>query len=144
MRFRYELWGISYEVKLNYLNSDLIPHNSYLIPKNKQMDFKKLAKNLLFIDIETVSAEGDFNRLSDRMKALWLHKASFLSNPNKLNDEEFYFDRAGIYAEYGKIVTIGVGFFHWNDEDEICLKVKSKIVRGLNPLKMVLNKHRLH
>ena len=89
------------------------------------MDFKKLAKNLLFIDIETVSAEGNFSLLSDRMKALWLHKASFLSNPNKLNEEEFYFDRAGIYAEYGKIVTIGVGFFHWDDEDEICLKVKS-------------------
>ena len=52
------------------------------------MDFKKLAKNLLFIDIETVSAESDFKHLSDRMKALWLHKASFLNNPNQLNDEE--------------------------------------------------------
>jgi 3'-5' exonuclease len=89
------------------------------------MDFQKLAKNLLFIDIETVSAEGDFSLLSDRMKALWLHKASFLSNPSDLNDEEFYFDRAGIYAEYGKIISIGVGFFHWNDDNEVCLKVKS-------------------
>jgi 3'-5' exonuclease len=89
------------------------------------MDFQKLAKNLLFIDIETVSAEGDLSLLPDRMKALWLHKASFLSNPSDLNDEEFYFDRAGIYAEFGKIVAIGVGFFHWNDEQEVCLKVKS-------------------
>ncbi len=89
------------------------------------MDFQKLAKNLLFIDIETVSAEGEFSRLSDRMKALWLHKASFLSNPSNLNDEDFYFDRAGIYAEYGKIISIGVGFFHWNDDNEVCLKVKS-------------------
>ncbi|PWK23029.1 hypothetical protein LV89_03297 [Arcicella aurantiaca] len=89
------------------------------------MDFQKVAKNLLFIDIETVSAEPELNRLSDRMKALWLHKASYLTNPNNLNVEEFYFDRSGIYAEFGKIVAIGVGFFHWNDEQEICLKVKS-------------------
>ncbi len=89
------------------------------------MDFQKFAKNLLFIDIETVSGESDFNLLSDRMKALWLHKASFLANPNALSDEDFYFDRAGIYAEFGKIVSIGLGFFHWNDEQEICLKVKS-------------------
>jgi predicted PolB exonuclease-like 3'-5' exonuclease len=89
------------------------------------MDFQKVAKNLLFIDIETVSAEPELNLLSDRMKALWLHKASFLHNPNNLSQEEFYFDRAGIYAEFGKIVAIGVGFFHWNEEQEICLKVKS-------------------
>jgi predicted PolB exonuclease-like 3'-5' exonuclease len=89
------------------------------------MDFQKFAKNLLFIDIETVSAESDFNLLSDRMKTLWQHKASFLMNPNQLNEEEFYFDRAGIYAEFGKIVSIGLGFFHWNEEQEICLKVKS-------------------
>jgi 3'-5' exonuclease len=89
------------------------------------MDFQKIAKNLLFIDIETVSAAPDLNLLPDRMKALWLHKAGYLSNPNNLNDEDFYFDRAGIYAEFGKIVAIGVGFFHWNDEQEICLKVKS-------------------
>ena len=108
---------------LNILVLILLPHNSYL--KSKLMDFQKLAKNLLFIDIETVSAESDFNLLSDRMKALWLHKASFLSNPTNLNDEDFYFDRAGIYAEFGKIIAIGVGFFHWNDDQEICLKVKS-------------------
>jgi 3'-5' exonuclease len=89
------------------------------------MDFQKLAKNLLFIDIETVSVESDLSLLPDRMKALWLHKASFLSNPSNFTDEEFYFDRAGIYSEFGKIVAIGVGFFHWNDEQEVCLKVKS-------------------
>ncbi|MDR6564914.1 MULTISPECIES: 3'-5' exonuclease [unclassified Arcicella] len=89
------------------------------------MDFQKFAKSLLFIDIETVSGESNFNLLSERMKALWLHKASYLTNPNELNDEAFYFDRAGIYAEFGKIVSIGLGFFHWNDEQEICLKVKS-------------------
>lgn len=89
------------------------------------MDFQKIAKNLLFIDIETVSGVSDLNLLSDQMKQLWLHKAGYLSNPMNLSDEDFYFDRAGIYAEFGKIVAIGVGFFHFNEEKEVCLKVKS-------------------
>lgn len=89
------------------------------------MDFQKIVKNLLFIDIETVSEESDFTLLSEKMQKLWLHKAKYLSNPMKMTDEEFYFDRAGIYAEFGKIVAIGVGFFHFNEEKEICLKVKS-------------------
>ena len=89
------------------------------------MDFQKLAKNLLFIDIETVSGESEFKLLSEQMQKLWLHKAKYLSNPTNLNDEDFYFDRAGIYAEFGKIVAIGVGFFHFNEDKEVCLKVKS-------------------
>ena len=89
------------------------------------MDFQKLAKNLLFIDIETVSGEPDLSLLPDRLRKLWLHKASYLANPTNLSDEDFYFDRAGIYAEFGEIVAIGVGFFHFNEENEACLKVKS-------------------
>jgi uncharacterized protein YprB with RNaseH-like and TPR domain len=89
------------------------------------MEFQKLIKNLLFIDIETVSGEADLSNLSERMQKLWLHKASFLSNPHSLTDDEFYFDRAGIYAEFGKVVVIGMSFFHWNENEELCLKAKA-------------------
>jgi uncharacterized protein YprB with RNaseH-like and TPR domain len=89
------------------------------------MEFHKLIKNLLFIDIETVSGEADLSNLSERMQKLWLHKASFLPNPNSLSDNEFYFDRAGIYAEFGKVIVIGMSFFHWNENEELCLKAKS-------------------
>lgn len=89
------------------------------------MEFQKLIKNLLFIDIETVSGEADLSNLSERMQKLWLHKASFLSNPSSLTDDEFYFDRAGIYAEFGKVVVIGMSFFHWNENEELCLKAKA-------------------
>lgn len=89
------------------------------------MEFQKLIKNLLFIDIETVSGEADLSNLSERMQKLWLHKASFLSNPHSLTDDEFYFYRAGIYAEFGKVIVIGMSFFHWNDNEELCLKAKA-------------------
>lgn len=89
------------------------------------MEFHKLIKNLLFIDIETVSGEADLSNLSERMQKLWLHKASFLPNPNLLSDNEFYFDRAGIYAEFGKVIVIGMSFFHWNENEELCLKAKA-------------------
>jgi 3'-5' exonuclease len=91
------------------------------------MDIKKIAKNLLFIDIETVSAENSYNLLSDRFQKLWKHKASFLKNEKNLTIEEQYFDRAAIYAEFGKIIVIGVGFFYWDEANNLCLKTKTLV-----------------
>jgi 3'-5' exonuclease len=89
------------------------------------MDIKKITKNLLFLDIETVSVEQSFDLLSDRFKKLWKHKASFLKNEESLTVEEQYFDRAAIYSEFGKIIVIGVGFFYWDEAEKLCLKVKT-------------------
>ena len=89
------------------------------------MDIKKITKNLLFIDIETASTEPSFDLLSERFQKLWKHKASFLKNEQNLSPEELYFDRAAIYAEFGKIIVIGVGFFYWNEEGDLCLKTKT-------------------
>jgi uncharacterized protein YprB with RNaseH-like and TPR domain len=85
---------------------------------------QKKERNLLFIDIETVSKHSDFEQLDERMQKLWVHKASFLKNDLSVTDAEMYFKRAGIYAEFGKIVAIGMGFFHWEDDVRI-LKVKT-------------------
>ncbi len=87
------------------------------------MDAKKLLKNILFIDIETVSAEEKYENLSDRWKDLWNYKASFLKNDTNLTASELY-ERAGIYSEFGKIICIGLGFFYWNENEKICLKTK--------------------
>lgn len=88
-------------------------------------DLKKIAKNLLFIDIETISEYSSLNNLPDRMKPLWLKKAGYLQNTEEISEEEQYFNRAGIYAEFGKIIVIGLGFFYWNENDEISFKVKT-------------------
>ncbi|MES2794453.1 MAG: 3'-5' exonuclease [Bacteroidota bacterium] len=89
------------------------------------MEIKKITQNLLFIDIETVSAEPLFENLTPRMQKLWERKASFIKHEEDLSASQLYFERAGIYAEFGKIIVIGVGFFYWNEANRLCLKVKT-------------------
>jgi 3'-5' exonuclease len=89
------------------------------------MDIKQTAKNLLFIDIETASGKASFGELSERMQRLWLKKASFLQNLDNSSDEQFYFDRAAIYAEFAKVITIGMGFYFYDEDDQLAFRVKS-------------------
>ncbi len=65
--------------------------------------------HILFLDIETVPEEAHFNSLDDEMKALWEHKTQY-QRKDDFSPEEFY-DRAGIWAEFGKVVCISVGYF---------------------------------
>src|SRR3970040_980342 len=65
--------------------------------------------NILFLDIETVPEVADFNSLDDEMKALWEHKTQY-QRKEEYTPEDFY-ERAGIWAEFGKIVCISVGYF---------------------------------
>lgn len=85
----------------------------------------KSFRNTLFIDIETASGKSDFSQLSDKMKALWQKKAKNLPNPNNLSCEELYFERAALYAEFGKIICIGMGFLYNDKEKGLCFKVKT-------------------
>ncbi len=66
-------------------------------------------ENILFLDIETVPEEENFNSLDDDMKQLWEAKTQY-QRKDEFTGEEFY-DRAGIWAEFGKIVCISVGYF---------------------------------
>ena len=77
---------------------------------------------ILFIDIETVSEHQDFKHLSSRMQAIWKKRAKNimrLPDINKLTDDDLintYNDRAGIYAEFGKIICISVGYIKFDRE----------------------------
>ncbi|MCM5662372.1 3'-5' exonuclease [Galbibacter mesophilus] len=73
------------------------------------MLYKISLENILFLDIETVPEKGDFNSLSDESKDLWAHKTQY-QRKEDFTPEEFY-DRAGIWAEFGKIICISVGYF---------------------------------
>lgn len=66
---------------------------------------------LLLLDIETAPGVPAFNHLPERMKSLWLDKIAKTA-PESAEGEEAYADRAGLYAEFGKIVCISVGFFY--------------------------------
>lgn len=74
-------------------------------------------ERVLFLDIETVPQHANYKDVPERLKNLWNKKAGFLAR-NEESPEELY-GRAGIYAEFGKIVCISVGFIH---SDEIRLK----------------------
>lgn len=65
--------------------------------------------NILFIDIETVPEEQNFISLDDEMKQLWEQKTQY-QRKDDFTPEDFY-DRAGIWAEFGRIVCISAGFF---------------------------------
>ncbi len=81
-------------------------------------------KDLIILDIETVSEKPDFDQLDYRFKELWEKKASFLKNEQGHSIAEQYFDRAAIYAEFGKIITIALGYFQQSKGD-ISLRIKS-------------------
>jgi len=65
--------------------------------------------NILFLDIETVSEKENFNLLDDEMKLLWENKTQY-QRKEDFSASEFY-EKAGIWAEFGKIVCISVGYF---------------------------------
>lgn len=66
--------------------------------------------NILFLDIETVPQYASFEQLPEKVKILWEKKAqTFRTNTEE--DPSISYQRAGIYAEFGKIVCISCGFF---------------------------------
>lgn len=81
-----------------------------------------LLENIIFIDIETVSARKSYDELSPEWQDLWKRKAKNLIK-NEQTEAEVY-DQASIYAEFGKIICIGVGFLR-RGKDGLQFRVKS-------------------
>lgn len=80
-------------------------------------------ENVLFLDIETVPAYPSYQLMSPEERALWDHKASFLSTTNP--EPAALYERAGIYAEFGKIICISSGCFVKADHDQRTFRIKS-------------------
>jgi DNA polymerase elongation subunit (family B) len=66
---------------------------------------------VLFLDIETVPQTYQFPDLEETTRKLFEAKTRFMQNDEK-SFEDLYNDRGGIYAEFGKIICISVGFVH--------------------------------
>jgi hypothetical protein len=66
-------------------------------------------ENILFLDIETVPQEETWNTVSDTTKLLFEQKTAY-QRKDEVTAENFY-ERAGIWAEFGKIICISVGYF---------------------------------
>ncbi len=85
----------------------------------------KFHRNLIFIDIETVAASASYADLSEKMQQLWDKKARQIKNDEALSPAELYAERAGIYAEFGKVVVISIGFLYIDEEENVNLRVKA-------------------
>lgn len=65
---------------------------------------------ILVLDIETVPQYPSFTDLPENWQYLWSKKAATLLNLESQSESDVY-PRAGIYAEFGKIICISCGFF---------------------------------
>lgn len=76
---------------------------------------------LLILDIETVPQYPNYSEVPEIFKELWEQKTQ---HQRKEETAEDYYPRAGIWAEFGKIVCISVGIFT-KENDILGLRVKS-------------------
>ncbi|MAZ26742.1 MAG: 3'-5' exonuclease [Cytophagaceae bacterium] len=66
-------------------------------------------ENILFLDIETVPQERSFDMLDKDFQELYADKTRY-QRKDEFTPSEFY-EKAGIWAEFGKIICISVGYF---------------------------------
>lgn len=66
-------------------------------------------QRILFLDIETVPQVYHFDGLDEKTKELFEAKTRFMIKDD-VGPDQVYDERAGIYAEFGKIVCISVGY----------------------------------
>jgi len=78
---------------------------------------------IMFLDIETVPLKAAFNELPDDLAYLWKEKFATLQkylsekHGEDITPEEAFGSNGGIYAEFGKIVCISVGFIYYRNND---------------------------
>jgi 3'-5' exonuclease len=70
--------------------------------------------NILFLDIETVPKFPDYSSLPEDWKQLWDTKSVSLVKYHEGQTNETLYPRAGIYAEFGKIICISCGVLQGN------------------------------
>ena len=86
------------------------------------MNLKIKMNNVLFLDIETVPEKENWSEVLDTTQELFAKKTAY-QRKEEFSPEDFY-ERAGIWAEFGKIICISVAYFT-NDTQERNLRVTS-------------------
>jgi 3'-5' exonuclease len=82
---------------------------------------KTRPEDILFLDIETVPQSPSLGTIDPVMQAHWEKKSRFFRTPEQTAEETY--ERAGIYAEFGKIICISVGFIR--DKNPYSFRLKS-------------------
>src|ERR1700722_7960480 len=68
-------------------------------------------ENILFLDIETVPQYASFKELPEPLQHLWEEKMVRQKKLKEGETAEEAWVQGGLFAEFGKIICIGVGFF---------------------------------
>ncbi len=110
-------------------------------------------QNILFLDIETIPQHEHWNNLAEETQELYTLKTQY-QRKEEFTAEEFY-HKAGIWAEFGKIICISVGYFVIregayelritsfanDDEEKILLDFKTLLDTHFNLKKHILCAH---
>ena len=80
-------------------------------------------KNVLFLDIETVPIKENFEDLSATFQKLWEEKTVW-QRKDDISPSDFYKLKAGIMAEFAKIICISVGYL-FTEKSENHFRIKS-------------------
>ncbi|WP_316806708.1 3'-5' exonuclease [Pedobacter agri] len=77
---------------------------------------------VIVLDIETVPQYPSFDDVPPHIQELWEQKTQFQRKPEQTANE--FYERAGILAEFGKIICISLGIFSYNNKT-YSLRLKS-------------------
>ena len=83
---------------------------------------KNQLENILFLDIESVPQFPAYEHIPEDFKKFWDKKSSYISKNEETPSELYH--KAGIYAEFGKIICISTGFLYLK-ENERFFRIKS-------------------
>ncbi len=83
-------------------------------------------ERILFLDIETAPLVYDYHQLDETSKDLWNRKWQY----SKDVDPSVQYNKSGIYAEFAKVICIGLGYYH----DD---KFRVKTIAGANEIEVL-------
>ncbi len=90
-----------------------------------KIQFDKIFRNYLVIDIETSSSFESYEDMDERMQLLWDKKASYMKSESESTFADLYFDKGAIFAEFGKVICISAGIFTEEEDKSIGFRIKS-------------------
>jgi len=109
-------------------------------------------EDILFLDIETVPAAGSFELLEPGIQSYWDRKSKQFRDETQSPADVY--ERAGIYAEFGKIICISVGLvreknpfifrlksFFGDDEKKILIEFSEMLTRFVKNKEAILCAH---
>jgi predicted PolB exonuclease-like 3'-5' exonuclease len=74
-------------------------------------------EHLLFLDIETVPQYAKWEEVPLKFQDLWERKSGYFRKEDETADQVY--ERAGIYAEFGKIICVSAGMFSWQGASRV-------------------------